>query len=202
MQVENNITITKLYVIKNRECYDSEKLYYQEFLDVINDSNIDSRLREDKLAMLVLKNCRNKIVSRAVKLQKAMKDYKSLYPTWVKPPTLMEKEVSTLKSLYQPSKPDATSWSDFLDDFLLKGLAPNIFQSTTDGVPLHLVSYFVSSKSLINSISSPKVLRRLRKLGIYAQTIVKIRKYVDNATSQGEVHLHVVSFKNASCRCY
>jgi hypothetical protein len=186
--------VTSFHVVKNRECTIQERRYYEEFIQCLN--NADASIMGEALLKLVLDNCRAKILNRAMKLQKAVKEYQNNTsgPTWGESDDTMRKDIEMFKELYPPSILQET-WSDYLDEFFMKGLSPQNFQTTVSGLPLLQAYVFASTESLINSINSPILMRRLKKLGDYNASLMRIKKLAIRERSKGMFELNIVSVK-------
>jgi hypothetical protein len=189
---EDGRIVTRFHVVKNRECTSQERRYYEEFIKCLN--NADASIMGEALLKLVLDNCRAKILNRAIKLQKAVKEYKNNTsgPTWGESDDTMREDIEMFKELYSPSTVHET-WSDYLDDFFMEGLSPQNFQTTVTGLPLLQAYVFASTESLINSINSPIVMRRLKKLGDYNASLMRIKKLAIRERSKGMFELNIVS---------
>lgn len=171
--------ITKFYVVKNRQCTAKEHAYYQGFIKTLNDQSMGYSTRVQTLMSLILANCQEKILTRLLKIQQVLKDFKGTIKPWGEPNGMMEPDIIFfLKKVYKPSNPDA-SWSEYLEDLFTKGLDPEEFTKTSDGKALWLACVFVSKPSFLSSLSSPKVVSCLRQLGDYVATLMSINKQVE-----------------------
>lgn len=185
---------TTIHMVKNRECTEKEKNYYETFIELINDSTINSVTLEDELSNLVLENCRAQIINRAVKLRRAIKRYRNVHRTWRAENSTIQKDISEFRKLYKLSAFKAPTWPELLDHFLLEGLHPDQFSTTEGGRALWLVHEFVINDHLLNSIPSLKVTSRLRKLAEYVQTLLTITKHVARKRRNRIFQLEIVSF--------
>lgn len=66
-----------IHIVKNRECFDVEKLYFTNFMKVVNGAELNTL--PSKLIELIIKNCRLKISRRATKLAEAVEERKTLF---------------------------------------------------------------------------------------------------------------------------
>lgn len=188
--VKDGLSVTKFHVMKGRECSAQECRYYHDLVKILNDHDISTM--EDALFELVVANCRNQILTRSTKVQRAVKECDIAFSTWVDPSERMKAEISQFREVYQPSTP-CDSWPELLDDFLTKGLHPDKFRNNNTGKPLRLAFWFVHTRSLSERIRSDKLEMRLAELGAYASILMKLTRMAKHGRGRRVVELEIVS---------
>lgn len=194
------MTRTVFHMMKNRDCNEVETAYYENFVRLLNAHNMDSKELQRKLEQLIITNCRAKILNRASRLQKAVKEIRSNIPTWSLPSPARQDEIAVFKRLYPRSTAELSSWPDLLDDFLVEALRPESFAKGDTAFLLMLIHYFVSTESLMTVIGSPKLGRRLKKLSEYARILMSITKHVTREKGRRIYEIKIVSFSTFSSR--
>jgi hypothetical protein len=190
--VHQQHAFTVFHVIKNRECTATEKSYYSIFVKMINNpkNNRIPQLAED-LTDLVIQNCRPKILSRAVKLHQAFKEWKAICPEWDDATRSMKDDVAKFEELFKFSK----SWPDRLDYFFETTLNPQHLSSASmTGKRLLYLSYeFSRYESFLKALGSPKLIRRIKKLAAYYQAVKTIAKQALRNNDKREFAIEIVS---------
>jgi hypothetical protein len=158
---------------------------------MINDKEMGAPTMLKSLARLVLENCRGTIISRAQKLRKVVNEFKKSQGTWGQANDL---DIAFLRERRGSIKVEGTSWSDFLDDFLVEGLHPDLFAKTKSPKLLLLVYLFAKRSSLISALASPKLIRRFKKLADYLRAVEHIVMLVQRERGKRIFALDIVSF--------
>jgi hypothetical protein len=190
---QGDMVNTTFHVIKNRECTEKERAYFEKFVTIINEKEIDYSSMRDSLSTLVLQNCRAKIVSRATKLRKAVDDVKKNFDTWRVSNDSMKEEIPLLRELCKPSVVEEASFSDLLTEFLTNRMDPNVFAETKSPYPLWSVFLFVKLDGIMKSLGSPKLIRRLNKMADYARAIKTIVTQAKHKNDKKIFTLDIVS---------
>ena len=161
----NGRTITRVHVMKNRSCTSGELEYFDEFVQMLNQC-VASKLLE-VLCDIVLKNCRQQIIARLVKLQKVVEEVKDQISTWVEP----EKDyLDKFRKFYKLSTSNS-SWSQLLLGFLTKELYPSHFSLKKLNLSLISAHFFVQNNGLLKSVRSTQLVEQLRNISDYITII-------------------------------
>lgn len=167
---------TCFYLAKNRDPTPAERTYYHELIELMNLGASHNLL--DSLRTLILKNCRGKILSRLIKLQKAVNPVKESIATWGPPDLSAQSDAKLfLKCLRAPTLDGKSldgKWADYLAAFLMHSLHPNAFQSSGSVFPIVLAYMFTRMERLMSLIRSPKVGKRLKKIADYWAIIKRL----------------------------
>jgi hypothetical protein len=115
---------TVFHMVKNRDCAVEEISYYETFINLLNDQKMDAFILEKNLLSLTVHQCRAKLMSRATKLQKAVKDSKSMIMPWAESNDPMQGDIDVFRTVYKNFPPNTTAWSELLSHFLVQGLHP------------------------------------------------------------------------------
>lgn len=164
---KDNRTLTKFHIVKNRSCSSKEVDYLRRFIDLLNTC-VPHRLQRG-LWELIIPNCKDKILSRLVKLQKSVKDVQDDIANWGTP---NQAHIDRFREVYKPSTTDP-SWVGLLFDFLVNGLHPGRFSSQSSAKPLFQTLFFLKI-DFLPYLRSPQLVRRLKKIADYAAIITRI----------------------------
>ena len=190
---QGGVTKTVFHLMKSRDPNETEIAYYKDFINLLNADQTNSDELQEKIEELTTINCRAKILSRAIKLQKAVIDVRNEIPTWGFPPT-SQNDVAEFTRQYPRSKNVSSAWPDLLDDFLVKGLHPENFTAGDIAFRLMLAHTFAFTENLLKTIRSPKLRRRLKKLAEYAQILLTITRRIKREKGKRIYGINVVSF--------
>lgn len=165
-EAEGNETISKFYFTKNRNFLFDDVDYLNALCDLLN--SCPSHCLSSSLQDLILQRCRQKIISRLVKLQKTVKELQESIPSWDQP---SQEDVDEFSQVF-PTAPGMTR-AQILWSFLYHGLEPDQFASSNRPKPLFQVLLFFKKGFYLRSL---QLTRRVRKVSAYAAIITRITK--------------------------
>ena len=184
-EAEGNRIISKFYITKNRDFSTDEVNYLNTLCGLLN--SCPPHLLSSSLQDLILQRCRQKIISRLVKLQKTVKELQESIPSWDQP---SQEDVHRFSQVY-PTAPGMT-WAQILWSFLYHGLEPDQFASSNRPKPLFL-SLYIFKKGLSAYLGSPQLTRRLRKVSAYAAIITRMTKMAVQERARRAFQVNLVS---------
>ena len=121
---------TIFHLVKNRVCNNGEESYYAMFMTIINESNLENMLSE--LVNLVLKNCRSKIMSRAIKIEQVVKDRKKSYVEPESSDESTREAIVKFRGWYLHESAKDKPWPEFLDHWLENSMKPQMFAPSSE----------------------------------------------------------------------
>lgn len=100
-EAEGNRTISEFHFTKNRDFSTDEVDYLHTLCGLLNSCPFPPSFVKLALQDLILRRCRQKIISRQVKLQKTVKEHEESIPSWEQP---NQKDVDKFSRVY-PTAP-------------------------------------------------------------------------------------------------
>ena len=121
---------TIFHLVKNRVYNKGEESYYAKFMAIINELNSENMLTE--LANLVIENCRPKIMSRAIKIEQAVKDRRKNSIELEDPDESTREAIDRFRGWYLHESAKEKPWPEFLDHWLDNSIKPYMFAQSSE----------------------------------------------------------------------
>ena len=217
-QLGNGQMRTIFHLMKNDGCTDKERQYYEQFCQVISDTNMDRKTLLRTLWHLVVRNCQNKIKRRATKLQQALQERQSLQDDKLNPirpangnasiagDASIKNAMSKFENWLEPENTESKAWWEIVIDWLETHLDPKVFTANVTfekrSSALMKVRLLARLGALVNGLRSPKVGRRIKKLAMYGEALHLIVKEVYRHRLTRVFELDVVSHSVAEARIF